>query len=387
MKRFFLTILSFTLISFYSAGQFAIVPDDMPAIEKALVVNDDGDSIGYYFNIDEKTASVTYRGNNFYDNEYSDTIVIPKEVKYNGETYLVTKIGDNAFEGCSKLTNVSIPNSVTKIGRFSFRGCRKLTNVTIPDNVKEIAWRAFMACTNLTEVTIPANTATINDEAFVKCSTLKSIVVEKGSQNYCSENGILYDKSKTTLLKCPEGKEGELLIPNGVKKIHQNAFSNCKITEVTIPANTATIDDEAFITCSTLKSIVVEKGNPNYCSENGVLYDKSKTTLLKCPVGKEGELIIPNGVKKIHPNAFSNCKITEVTIPNSLIEIGRYSFSHCTLKSITCNCVNPPAMYNKYGFYGVEKNIPVYVPSKSVEKYKNAVGWNEFKNILPISAK
>ena len=57
------------------------------------------------------------------------------------------------------------------------------------------------------------------------------------------------------------------------------------------------------------------------------------------------------------------------------------------MKSITCNCVNPPAMYNKYGFYGVEKNIPVYVPSKSVEKYKNAVGWNEFKNILPISAK
>ena len=49
------------------------------------------------------------------------------------------------------------------------------------------------------------------------------------------------------------------------------------------------------------------------------------------------------------------------------------------MKSITCNCVNPPAMYNQYGFYGVEKNIPVYVPSESVEKYKNAVGWNEFK--------
>ena len=115
--------------------------------------------------------------------------------------------------------------------------------------------------------------------------------------------------------------------------------------------------------------------------------DKSKTTLLKCPVGKEGELIIPNGVKKIHPNAFSNCKITEVTIPNSLIEIGRYSFSHCTLKSITCNCVNPPAMHNKYGFYGVDKNIPVYVPSKSVAKYKNSDDWKEFKNILPISDK
>lgn len=309
MKRFFLTILSFTLISFYSAGQFAIVPDDMPAVEKALVVNDEGDSIGYYFNIDEKTASVTYRGNNFYDNEYSDTIVIPKEVKYNGETYLVTKIGDNAFEGCSKLTNVSIPNSVTKIGRFSFRGCRKLTNVTIPDNVKEIAWRAFMACTNLTEVTIPANTATVGDEAFMKCSALKSIVVEKGSQNYCSENGVLYDKSKTTLLKCPEGKEGELVIPNGVKKISHGALANCKITEV--------------------------------------------------------------------------------TIPNSLIEIGKYSFSGCELKSITCNCANPPAMYYKYesGFYGVEKNIPVYVPSKSVEKYKNADDWKEFKNILPISDK
>lgn len=312
MKRFFLTILSFALISFNSAGQIAqiaIEPEDMPLIKKASVMNDDGDTIGYYFNIDEKTASVTYRGNNFYDNEYSDSIVIPKEVKYNGETYLVTKIGDNAFDGCSKLTNVSIPNSVTKIGRFSFRGCRKLTNVTIPDNVKEIAWRAFMACTNLTEVTIPANTATVGDEAFMKCSALKSIVVEKGSQNYCSENGILYDKSKTTLLKCPEGKEGELVIPNGVKKISHGALANCKITEV--------------------------------------------------------------------------------TIPNSLIEIGKYSFSGCELKSITCNCANPPAMYYKYesGFYGVDKNIPVYVPSKSVAKYKNSDDWKEFKNILPISDK
>lgn len=115
MKRFFLTILSFALISFNSAGQFAIEPEDMPLIKKASVMNDDGDTIGYYFNIDEKTASVTYRGNNFYDNEYSDSVVIPKEVKYNGETYLVTKIGDNAFEGCSKLTNVSIPNSVKEI--------------------------------------------------------------------------------------------------------------------------------------------------------------------------------------------------------------------------------------------------------------------------------
>ncbi|MBO5988808.1 MAG: leucine-rich repeat protein [Paludibacteraceae bacterium] len=94
-------------------------------------------------------------------------------------------------------------------------------------------------------------------------------------------------------------------------------------------------------------------------------------------------------MKKISHGALANCKITEVTIPNSLIEIGKYSFSGCELKSITCNCANPPAMYYKYesGFYGVDKNIPVYVPSKSVEKYKNADDWKEFKNILPISAK
>ena len=90
------------------------------------------DGIWYDFDADNQTASVTYRGSSYssYSNEYTGSVVIPSSVTYNGVTYSVTSIGQEAFYGCSSLTSVTIGNSVTSIGSSAFYGCSSLTSIT-----------------------------------------------------------------------------------------------------------------------------------------------------------------------------------------------------------------------------------------------------------------
>ena len=96
----------------------------------------------YYFNNgDGKTVTVTFKDYNY--NTYSGSVVIPSTITYKGTTYSVTCIGGGAFEDCSGLKSVTIPNSVTSIGWSAFENCSKLTSVTIPNSVTSIGHDAF----------------------------------------------------------------------------------------------------------------------------------------------------------------------------------------------------------------------------------------------------
>ena len=81
---------------------------------------------GIFYNLDaaNKTATVTFKGDNYWDDdEYSGDVVIPETVTYGDITYSVTSLGNGCFEDCSSLTSVTIPNSVTSLGRFCFYLC------------------------------------------------------------------------------------------------------------------------------------------------------------------------------------------------------------------------------------------------------------------------
>ena len=106
------------------------------------------DGIRYNIISDEKNT-VEVIGNN-----YTGDVVIPETVTYNGKTYSVTSIGWCAFENCSGLTSVTIPNSVTSIGSYAFSGCSGLTSVTIPNSVTSIGSYAFNRCSGLTSVKV-----------------------------------------------------------------------------------------------------------------------------------------------------------------------------------------------------------------------------------------
>ena len=170
----------------------------------------------------------------------------------------VTKIGSSAFEDCTELINVTIPDSVTKIGYSAFSGCTGLTSVTIPDSVTYIGTEAFDSCTGLTSITVPDSVTEIGSRAFEYCTGLTSIDVDENNENYSSQDGVLFNKDKTTLIQYPGGKTGKYIIPDSVTEIGCMAFYGCRsLTEITIPNSVTSIGDCAFMGCN-LKS---EKAN------------------------------------------------------------------------------------------------------------------------------
>ena len=118
------------------------------------------------------------------NNSYSGDIVIPESVEFLGSTYYVTEINDYAFNDCTDLTSVTIPESVTTIGRRAFIGCTGITFITFPETVTSIGESAFSGCTGLTSVTIPGNVTKIREKAFSGCTGLTSVTFFTNPENW-----------------------------------------------------------------------------------------------------------------------------------------------------------------------------------------------------------
>jgi hypothetical protein len=246
----------------------------------------------------------------------------------------VTSIGGGAFLACSNLAAVTIPNSVTSIDNSAFLGCSSLTSVTIPNSVTSIDHAAFEVCSSLISVTIPNSVTSIGIYAFYRCRSLTAIDVDANNVAYASENGVLFNKEKTTLIQYPEGKpDAHYSIPNSVTSSGDWAFSNCSsLAAVNIPNSVTSIGERAFVSCSNLTAIDVDANNVAYASENGILFNKEKTTLIQYPAGKtEADYTISESVTSIGVQAFSFCSsLAEVTIPNSVTSIGESAFVGCS---------------------------------------------------------
>ena len=276
--------------------------------------------------------SVTSIGNDaFLDCTGLTSITIPNSV---------TRIGNNAFNYCTGLTSITIPNSVTSIEDSAFKYCRGLTSITIPNSVTSIGYAAFEHCTGLTSITIPNSVTSISDWAFDGCTGLTSINVANENNYYSSNNGVLFNKKKTELIRYPEGKsQTSYTIPDSVTSIGYGAFYGCTgLTSITIPDSVTSIGSNAFEYCTGLTSINVASGNNCYSDNNGVLFNKKKTELIRYPEGKsQTSYTIPDSVTGIGDGAFWDCTgLTSITIPNSVTSIGNWAFFECTgLTSIT----------------------------------------------------
>ena len=171
----------------------------------------------------------------------------------------VTSIGNSAFWMCSSLTSIEIPSSVTSIGASTFSNCSSLTSIEIPSSVTSIGDNAFDSCSSLTSIEIPSSVTIIGSDVFTRCDSLTSINVEEDNQNYCSEDGILFNKDKTELIQYPSKKaDKQYDIPNSVTSIGGYAFYNCSsLTSINIPEGVTSIGACAFRGCSSLTSIEI----------------------------------------------------------------------------------------------------------------------------------
>ena len=283
----------------------------------------------------------------------------------------VTEIGDKAFWLCIGLTSVTIPGSVEYIRDGAFYGCDGLTSVIISEGVKVID-RAFTSCDGLTSVTIPASVTRLIGNPFGFCSNLEEILVEEGNNYYCSENGVVYNIDKTKSIACP-GAIKEYNIPSTVMIIGVDAFDGCySMTSVTIPASEISIPYNIFQFCNNLEEILVEEGNKQYCSENGVLYNIDKTILIACP-GVIKECNIPESVTIIGESAFCNCSdMTSITIPSSVKTIEALAFWMSGLNSVTI-----PKGVESIGYGAFDKcsSLTSVIIPESVTEIGESVFW------------
>ena len=266
---------------------------------------------------------VSVYGPNF-DQNATGNIDIPASVSYNGSNYDVTEIRYKAFNGYSRLTSITIPNSVTTIGNNAFSGCSGLTSITIPNSVTTIRSRVFFDCSGLTSITIPNSVTTIGGYAFGGCSGLTSITIPNSVTTI--DSYAFYKCSSLT----------SITIPNSVTTIRDRCFANCSsLTNITIPNSVTTIEYDAFAFCSSLAAINVDSSNPIYDSRNNcnaIIKTADNELTIGCM-----NTIIPNSVTTIGGYAFWGCSgLTSITIPNSVTTIGWYAFGGCSgLTSIT----------------------------------------------------
>ena len=289
----------------------------------------------------------------------------------------VLTIGERAFSSCSNLTSITIPNSVISLGNEAFSYCNSLNSITIPNGLKTIGDEVFISCKKITSIAIPSSVTSIGSSVFVWCEKLTDINVDNGNANYCSDNGVLFDKSKTTVICYPAGKTDTIYtIPNSVKTISQSAFHNGYFTYVNIPNSVKIFNNYAFCYCKNLLTVSIPD------SITTIPYSAfSSCSNLK-------SVIIPDNIKTIEYYAFDDCSgLTSVTIGKNVTSIGILAFENCTsLKSLTARMVVPPALNTYYfPFRNVPDTIPVYIPCGTTATYQGTAGWNYFSKFIEVA--
>lgn len=203
---------------------------------------------------------------------------------------------------------------------YAITSCDKTASgeIVIPEmvdekEVKAIQSGAFNGCAGITSVVIPKTVTVVSNSAFDECSTLTNITVSDDNNNYSSEGGVLFNKDKTTLIRCPEGiTVSSYAVPDGVTSIDRGAFSKCtNLKEIIIPDSVTAIDGSAFFGCSSLENITLS--NEIEKIDDGTFSGLSNLE----------SVIIPEGVQHIGNKAFENCSsLKQISLPESLISIG-----------------------------------------------------------------
>lgn len=306
-----------------------------------------------------------------------------------------------------RLKSISLPSTLMTIDNYAFQGCRNLSILNIPSLLTSIGDGAFLECSGLNDFKIPASVTSIGNAAFR--SFTGSITVDDNNPNYSSIDGVLFNKAQTQLIQCPVSKTGDYTIPSSVTTIGNLAFYGCSdLTTISIPSSVTTIGPYAFIYCTGLSSVLVpssvtsigqrafggvkglievEASNPKYSALDGVLFNKSQTELIQCPVSRAGTYTIPSTVITVKSEAFHSCvNISSLIIPASVKNIETFAFNCVGLSSVYVYNVPPVDLNASPSTFAEVNNVncTLYIPYGTRALYEAANQWKAFKNMVEM---
>ncbi len=302
-------------------------------------------------------------------------VTIPQSFDYNGKTYTVTEIADDAFLSNTSIESVSVPGTVRTIGEAAFSECSGLKRVILHNGLTAIQDNAFAYCSSLESIELPATLEHIGRAAFTRsglksldipasvtslgrnitldCRNLKSIKVNSANKVFDSRkncNAIIKTDINLLLEGCRStripkdivaigpyafaGASGlkRIDIPSSVQYIFDRAFAFCPLQKIEIPASVSLMYDNPFFGCGSIRSITVKSGNPTYSSPSGcnaIISNGNDIRVIRYPEVKVILDYIKEGqyMSRRPGTLIQGCRNT--VIPASCTIIGNQSFAYC----------------------------------------------------------
>lgn len=382
---------------------------------------------GKLSSLDLSQAQIVKGGNNYYVLKSGTS---PKYYQPTEDNVIASYM----FTGLTTLTTLKLPTNITKIEKFAFAGCSNLTECVIPESVTTIGDNAFAQCSKLKTIAIPSAVTSLGVAAFKGCEAVTNVTFAQGIQLGKIGKEVFSNNSSLTTITLPQSvtEIGDrafyenysltsITFPSGLTSIGVSAFETCPelTTLPKFPSSLENIEDKAFLNTS-VTAFTVSSANDYYTSEDGILYDIDKVSLVLYPAGRVSETLnipetvssiakyafayaknlksieLPSGLTNINDSAFVFSKLTSVTTLASNLAIAKYAFSNC-LNLTTVDFKGAIASIGDYAFQNDRKlstvkfvgtSIPdfgkyvftpkavelkIHVPSGYVDKYKEKI--------------
>ena len=320
----------------------------------------------------------------------------------------ITDLNVNCFRGCGLLKKVIVPEGITSIRQEAFLGCHELESISLPDSLEWILGKVFLQ-TKLKRLDIK-NTRLLCGEALDQCA-LEEITVNPKNPTYFVKDGILFDRVRRSLVKCPVSRT-HVTLPNGIESICSEAFQWSNVKSAVIPKSVKLIEPAAFHTCQNLESVefmgddaIINSLAFIDCTRLKKIVLPKKLKLLDDWAIFQGcrtleEMTIPDTVERMSdavfwgchnlkrvkigkrvefmgPRMFDDCTgLKTIALPASLKHMGERMFLNCkSLKAVYFDGDKPNVVQER-PFEGTPSDLVVYVR-------KGAKGWTDAKGRLP----
>lgn len=342
-------------------------------------------------------ATVTKIGNNAFEGCKSLTKVMLVEGQKN--------IGSSAFKNCTALPDIDFPQTLTNLGSYSFDGCTSITAIVFPDNMMMAIGNPFQNCTSLQSITIGAYMSSFSSSSTCKGAPLEEILVSPSSTRLKSIDGVLYDYKGTKLEAYPEYRKDETFtLPASVtsistrftgvkylksfigndalKSIPANLFQDCPALEsIQLGTGVSYFGSRCFTNCPKLKTVTIDAGNPYLKCVDGVVISQDDDVLYcRFPFAPGDTYHAPATLIEILDYAFyGNTSLKTVTMPDNIETLGELVFSTCT----ALTSVNIPASLTElpYGTFKGCKSLE----TTTLPKGLTAIGEAAFSGCYSLS--